>query len=216
MKFPTLACLAALSVSAATGPAFAGENSVMRIDLVPGGSHTIYVNGQEGSPALPVFRICLASPAGYSGALRMTEANKGPAYGSVEPMLPGQCLFASGEKLVVSLDTGPLDTGPAEEVSKRRATAWLTERIEAMRALPNPTEIDKIRLKDFEDRLAQMEASPVIMDVDAFVETQETIEELESKESRTEKETLELVWAQYKLASMMKTGGTFKVTLVPQ
>jgi len=211
MKFPALACLAALFVSAATVPAFAEENSILRIDLSPGDSRTIYVNGQEGSPALPVFRICLASPAGYSGALRMTEANKGPAYGSIEPLSPGQCLFASGEKLVVNLDTGP-----AEEVSKRPATAWLTERIEAMRALPNPTEIDKIRLKDFEDRLAQMEASPVIMDIDAYVETQETIEELESKESRTEKETLKLVWAQYKLASMMRTGGTFKVTLVPQ
>ena len=212
MKFPTLACLAALSVSAATGPAFAGENSVMRIDLVPGGSHTIYVNGQEGSPALPVFRICLYSPAGYSGALRMTEANKGPAYGSVEPMLPGQCLFASGEKLVVSLDTDL----PDDERARHQAAAWMTERVEALRALPDPTEADKALVKEFEDRLYETKASTVITDVNAYLESQTIVVELESKESLTDKEKAQLALSKARLASMTKTGGTFKVTLVPQ
>jgi hypothetical protein len=212
MKFPALACLAALFVSAATAPAFAEENSILRIDLSPGDSRTIYVNGQEGSPALPVFRICYVSPAGYSGALRTTKVGKSPVYGSDEPMAPNQCLFASGEKLVVSVDADL----PPEEGARHRATAWLTERVEALRALPDPTEVDKAVLEEFEDRLSETEASTVITDVDAYLESQTIVVELESKESLTDKEKAQLVFSKAKLAALTGAGGTFRVTLLAQ
>jgi hypothetical protein len=212
MKFTALAGLVALSVFTVTGPAFAEEGNVMLLGLSPGESRTVYVNGQEGSPALPVFRICLSSPAEYSGAIRTTQAGKGPAYGSVEPMLPGQCLFASGEKLVVSLDTDL----PDDERARHQAAAWMTERVEALRALPDPTEADKALVKEFEDRLYETKASTVITDVDAYLESQMIVVELESKENLTDKEKAQLALSKAKLAALTETVGTFKVTLVPK
>lgn len=199
-------------------PAFAApSDNTDWLDMSAGESRTVYVTGPENAAAPPVFRICFRSTAGYNGALRVTAADKGPAAGHVEPMAPGDCLFASGQKLVVSVDASL----PPEKVAERQAAAetaksWMQERVEALRALPEPTERDRVLLAEFENGLKAPGEPTATMNSLQRLQYQQRVEELEARPDLTKEENAELTLLKYKAALRTDERNGFRVTLQPR
>ncbi|MEO1966890.1 hypothetical protein [Hyphomonas sp.] len=211
MKLAALACLVAVSAPAA----FAQENNRIWVDLSPGGNSTVYTSGPSDNAALPVFRVCYWSRFGYMGRLRITAADKGPASGSADPMAPGDCLFASGEKLIASVEADlPPERAEANQIARDKAMTWLQERVEALRALPDPTETDKALLAEFESRA--VEPDTVIADIDTYLESQALMAKLEGKDNLTDEETHQLSEAKATLSRPRPPQGSFEVILMSQ
>jgi hypothetical protein len=211
MKLAALACLVAVSAPAA----FAEENNRIWVDLTPGGNSTVYTSDPSDNAALPVFRVCYWSRFGYMGSLRITAPDKGPASGSAEPMASGDCLFASGEKLIVSVEANlPPERAEANQIARDKASTWLQERAEALRALPDPTETDKALLEEFESRA--IETDTVIADIDTYLESQALVAKLEGKDNLTDEETHQLSEAKATLSRRKPPKGSFEVSLMAQ
>ena len=216
---PCCALAMALTAPCLAEPATARDDTSAWMDVAPGTSRTVYLTNQDRSAGLPVFKVCFRSPAGYGGSLHIAEASKGLAAGYVEPMHSGDCLFASGQRLAVAVNAElPAEKVAEREAAAQRAHAWMEERVAALRALPEPTETDKVLLAEFESRL-EAKGNPA-EDKSALqrLQSRQRAEELEAKENLTGEEQAELIEAklQANTITITDTRNGFLIALMPR
>ena len=121
--------------------------------LTPGDSRTIYISGAEmPNASMPVFKICAASAGLNELTLHVRVPDKGKAYERNEVIPAGNCVFASGRSLAVSVAGAP-ETGTAE--TEENAAAWLDERVKALRAKEDRTDEEEGMLAKFQKALNQ-------------------------------------------------------------
>mgnify|MGYP003145125247 FL=1 len=109
MKFSGLSATPFLAVCMSGLSAWADgpHGSVMNFQLDPEESRTIFASGRNAGASFPVFKICAASSAGHGVIVSILETGKGSANAVTEPLSLGDCLFATGGKIVVTTNTDP-------------------------------------------------------------------------------------------------------------
>ena len=219
MKYLALAGIAALTMLAAPSSAAAdgAENKALYFQLPAGETRTFFIAGPEqDAAAYPVFRVCFNRSNGKQATLLIHNPLKGIAQAVAQALPSGGCLFASGQALTIRVETAPDGTDVTTQTATRRAEAWLAERVEALRAMPERSEADTALLQEFERRLDTSQSSSLTPDQrqSRMEETLHRIAELNAKPELTGEERTEFANLQIQLNRILDDQAHFTVTLM--
>lgn len=220
MKYLAFVGIAAMTMLAATSPASAGgsDSKTLYFQLPTGETRTFFIAGSEqDTAAYPVFRVCFNRSNGNQATLLIHNPRKGIAQAVAQALPSGGCLFVSGQALTLRVETAPEGADVTTQTATRRAEAWLAERVEALRAMPERSEADTALLKEFERRLDRSQPSSALTPGERQSQMEEAlrrIAELNAKPELTDEERIEFANLQIRLNRISDDLAHFTVTLV--